>query len=58
MSMARSSALEFNGEADLGVLDDREARNGDQLAVAEMMAKRHPRILPAAVSKGGWRLVP
>jgi hypothetical protein len=50
------AALVFNGEVVLGVPDDGETRNIFQLEVAETIAKRHPRILPAAVLKGDWKL--
>jgi hypothetical protein len=36
------AVLDFNGDGDLGVLDDGEVWNDVQLEVAEAMAKRHP----------------
>jgi hypothetical protein len=46
-----------HGDADLGVLVVSEVRDCVQLEVAEALAKRRRRKLPAAVSGGGWRSV-
>jgi hypothetical protein len=51
------AALELYGDGDLGVLDDGEVWDGVQLVVAEVMAKRRSRKLPAVVTRGGWRSV-
>jgi hypothetical protein len=52
------AALELDGDGDLGVLGDGKVWTDIQLEVAEALAKRRHRKLPAAMTRGSRRLVP